>query len=203
MTEQNIDTAAKILKAAEDEFLEKGYGNARMLSIAARAGVSHSMLHYYYRSKEELFQKVFDGKVELVSRILDGIYREDESLVTIIRKFVENQFDTIRENSGFPMFVIRDVVSVRENLEKAMAIAEKRFSGYLEKFTARLDGEIRAGRIRKISPLNLLLDIVSMNITTFLALPAIEKLLNGADIDKFLEERKKSNADFIIAALRP
>ena len=59
MAEETLDTAAKILKAAEEEFMEKGYGNAKMMSIAARAGVSHSMLHYYYRSKGKLFQMIF------------------------------------------------------------------------------------------------------------------------------------------------
>ena len=57
MAEETLDTAAKILKAAEEEFMEKGYGNAKMMSIAARAGVSHSMLHYYYRSKGKLNKK--------------------------------------------------------------------------------------------------------------------------------------------------
>lgn len=71
MAEETLDTAAKILKAAEEEFMEKGYGNAKMMSIAARAGVSHSMLHYYYRSKGKLFQIIFDEKAKLIVSILE------------------------------------------------------------------------------------------------------------------------------------
>ena len=56
------NTEQIILEAAEAEFLEKGYGNAKTVAIAQRAGVSHSMLHYYYRTKEQLFQKIFKAK---------------------------------------------------------------------------------------------------------------------------------------------
>lgn len=56
MAEETLDTAAKILKAAEEEFMEKGYGNAKMMSIAARAGVSHSMLHYYSGQRRNSFR---------------------------------------------------------------------------------------------------------------------------------------------------
>ena len=48
-----------ILEAAEDEFITKGYNGAKTTEIAKKAGVTHAMLHYYYRTTENLFQKVF------------------------------------------------------------------------------------------------------------------------------------------------
>ena len=41
---------SQILEAAEKEFLTKGYNGARTTSIAKEAGVTHAMLHYYFRS---------------------------------------------------------------------------------------------------------------------------------------------------------
>ena len=46
MKENEQNKEQTILEAAEAEFLEKGYDGAKMLSIARRAGVAHSMLHY-------------------------------------------------------------------------------------------------------------------------------------------------------------
>jgi len=53
MDNKELSTEQIILEAAEAEFLEKGYGNAKTVAIAKRAGVSHSMLHYYFRTKEQ------------------------------------------------------------------------------------------------------------------------------------------------------
>ncbi|MBP7180930.1 MAG: TetR/AcrR family transcriptional regulator, partial [Dysgonomonadaceae bacterium] len=55
MRKNETESKQKILEAAEAEFLEKGFGNAKIVSIAKRAGISHTMLHYYYSTKEELF----------------------------------------------------------------------------------------------------------------------------------------------------
>ena len=52
----------QILAAAEQEFLTKGYDGARTTSIAQAAGVTHAMLHYYYRTKEQLFKRIVDEK---------------------------------------------------------------------------------------------------------------------------------------------
>ncbi|MDR1517348.1 MAG: TetR/AcrR family transcriptional regulator, partial [Dysgonamonadaceae bacterium] len=64
MRKNETESKQKILEAAEAEFLEKGYGNAKTVSIAKRAGISHTMLHYYFSTKEKLFQRIFKAKVE-------------------------------------------------------------------------------------------------------------------------------------------
>ncbi len=203
MNEEITSTPDKILKAAEDEFIEKGYGNARMMSIAERAGVSHSMLHYYYRSKEDLFQKVFNSKIDLLSSILYGLYDQNEDLLTFIRKFVERQFDEFRKNPDFPLFVIRDIIPERENLKQVISLAKEQIPEHLEHLISMIDKEIADGKIRKTDFMNLLLDIISINISSFMAIPVIRELSPELDIDKFLDERKKSNVDFILASLRP
>lgn len=203
MNEENISTPDKILKAAEDEFIEKGYGNARMMSIAARAGVSHSMLHYYYRSKEELFQKVFNLKVELISSILYGLYDENESSLSLVRKFTERQFDECRKNPGFLLFMVRDIIPVPENLKRVVTLAEDQIPEHIEHLQAILDKESDEGKIRKINILDLMLDVISINASSFIAIPVLRELSPEIDIDKFLETRKKSNVDFLLASLRP
>ena len=55
-----------ILAAAEQEFLTNGYEATKTTQIAQRAGVTHAMLHYYYQSKENLFNKIFENKIEIL-----------------------------------------------------------------------------------------------------------------------------------------
>ena len=67
---------AAILKAAEEEFLTKGYAGARTTEIAKVAGVSHTMLHYYFRTKENLFNCVYEQKVKLLSESISVLDRK-------------------------------------------------------------------------------------------------------------------------------
>lgn len=57
----------EILVAAEQEFLTKGFDGARTTSIAQAAGVTHAMLHYYFRTKEQLFERIVDDKFAQMS----------------------------------------------------------------------------------------------------------------------------------------
>ena len=66
-----------ILYAAKVEFAEKGFDGARMGSIAKRAGAPQSLIHYYYNSKEELYNQVLHR--------LFG-----EKLIDITREFINN-----------------------------------------------------------------------------------------------------------------
>ena len=56
MTENDKLTEEKIFEAATDVFVEKGMDGARMQDIANQAGINKALLHYYYRTKDNLFQ---------------------------------------------------------------------------------------------------------------------------------------------------
>jgi TetR/AcrR family transcriptional regulator len=58
-----------ILQAAEHEFFTRGYDGARTTSIAKAAGVTHAMLHYYFKTKENLFEKIVGGKIKTIGNL--------------------------------------------------------------------------------------------------------------------------------------
>ena len=64
------DTETRILEAAEKEFFEKGYAGARTTSIAEAAGVTHAMLHYYFRTKDNLFERIVSEKINMLGDII-------------------------------------------------------------------------------------------------------------------------------------
>ena len=61
--ESTTETEAKIIQAATEVFLEKGKDGARMQEIAQKANINKALLHYYFRSKDKLYEKVFREKV--------------------------------------------------------------------------------------------------------------------------------------------
>lgn len=202
MAEETLDTAAKILRAAEKEFMEKGYGNAKMMAIAARAGVSHSMLHYYYRSKEKLFQMVFDEKAQLIVGILEGIHSKEFDLKEVIAQFVRNQFNLLMDNDRFVWFIINELIHNEENMTKVIDIVKSKLSDYLIWFNGVLAKEIKDGHIRDISVRSLIMNIISLNASSFLCIPVLKKLEPEMNINEYLINRREENVEFIWNAIK-
>ena len=67
---QSQDTESRILQAAEKEFFEKGLAGARTASIAEAAGVTHAMLHYYFRTKDKLFERIVTEKMNMLEKMV-------------------------------------------------------------------------------------------------------------------------------------
>ena len=59
MKKYQQDTEQRIFEAARVIFIRKGMSDARMQEIADEAGINKSLLHYYFRTKEKLFDAVF------------------------------------------------------------------------------------------------------------------------------------------------
>jgi AcrR family transcriptional regulator len=194
-----------ILEAAEAEFLEKGYKNAATTAIAKRAGVTHAMLHYYFRTKENLFQKVFQNKVHLVGDSFYQNVNEDLSFEDTIRKFIESHFDFIRKNPKLLSFIYNEVVINRENKCFLLGQVRPKILNMLNRIDALLAEEVLKGKIRPVKVYNLLLNIVSMNVMTFIAFPIFEDLISFQStehLDNLINERRESNVQFILNALK-
>ena len=194
-----------ILEAAEVEFLEKGFKNAATTAIAKRAGVTHAMLHYYFRTKENLFQKVFQEKVILLG---DSFYQQlsdDIPFKEVIRKFTEFHFNFVKQNPKLLKFVFNETVLNQKNRDFLLNQLRPKMLNVLQRFDKLLSDEIVKGKIRPVKAFDLLINIASMNIVTFAMLPVIEDLTPGKTnaeyLDNLINERKESIVQFVLNAL--
>jgi AcrR family transcriptional regulator len=67
----------QLLRAAADEFAEKGFEGASLNRIIARAGTSKGSLYYYFEDKADLFSTVMARATGLVVQFLAGFSLED------------------------------------------------------------------------------------------------------------------------------
>lgn len=205
MTEQSRNKEEAILEAAEREFITKGFDGARTTSIAEAAGVTHAMLHYYFRTKENIFNRILDEKMRLMSRsVLMAFGEAGLPLIERLRKGIENHFDFVVENPGLPRFIVNEVMSRPERHE-----AFKRRIGYLlgavvEGLQNELDEAADRGETERIDVRMLMLDIVSLNIFSFIAMPIIEPLVGdlAADRETFYRLRKAENVEVILRRIK-
>jgi AcrR family transcriptional regulator len=201
-----LNTEQIILEAAETEFLEKGYGNTTTVAIARRAGVSHSMLHYYFRTKEQLFQKIFKRKIHTLAQMFAGIFEKNRPFTETMRLVVETQYDFIAQNPQLPHFIINELLLNRDNRDWAIETLFPQLYPIYCTLEKLLNEEIAKGTVRAVSIRNLILNIVSINVFGFVVLPVFKEafqLKTNETLESFLNERRENNVQLILNALKP
>jgi len=194
-----------ILEAAEKEFLNKGFAAARTTSIAEAAGVTHSMLHYYYRTKEQLFEKILASKMEYLSQTLFAPFGDPNlPLMERLRKGISNHFDFLVENPDLPRFILNEVAAGSFPLDGIKNVLTHTVSSLVVNLQQALDDSARQGETVEIKAQDLILDIVSLNVFTFVGKPLIIIILPDSTKNPkaFLEARKAENIETIMMRLK-
>lgn len=195
------DTEALILQAAEREFLEKGYSGAKTTAIAQAAGVTHAMLHYYFRTKEKLFEKIVADKMDKLKRVMFGVIgNPDLPLRERLKQGVEQHFDFIAENPLLPRFIFNELHEHPERIDQVKNSIASIAAKAITTLQNEIDRKAASGECRPVDARMLMLDIASLNLFPFIAAPLISssfgKLFEGRD--EFLEMRKKENVRTVL-----
>lgn len=203
---QGKATETLILEAAEREFLEKGFAGAKTASIAEAAGVTHAMLHYYFRTKEKLFEKIVADKMgRLMELMFRAVGNPELPLRERLVRGVEDHFDFVAANPLLPRFVFNEIYTSPEKLETFKRVLLARAGAILEGLQLAINAEAGAGRCRQADAVMVFLDIISLNIFPFVASPVIDAmcstLLQGYTREELLENRKRENVRTVLSKL--
>src|SRR5690606_40702738 len=104
-----MSTEEKIFEAAFKVFQSKGFTGARMQEIADEAGINKAMLHYFFRSKEKLFEAVFMKAFGKLAPQINEIFNSDDDLFEKIRKFTASYITFVIEYPFLPQFIIQEM----------------------------------------------------------------------------------------------
>lgn len=203
--QQKQETEARIFEAAVEVFAQKGESGARMQEIADRAGLNKSLLHYYYRSKERLYGKVFEFVKQRFMGSLNTALQEAPTFEDALRAFIDRYIDTLASNPHF----IR--IMVHENLSGGHTVGAKFREMMLTEpdtpvqiFMRRMQAAIDAGEIRPVDPFQTFVTILGSSVFPFLAYPTLSVVHPEATADKeaFIAARKQHLFDLIFEGLR-
>lgn len=199
--EKDISTESNILEAAKRVFQNKGMDGARMQEIADKAGINKAMLHYYFRSKQLLFEAVFKNAFSLLAPQLNAILNDDSSIEDKIKNFTHNYISFVIKHPYLPNFIIQEL-----NRNPNFIFKFQAFSGFpsIEKFKQQVELEIEKGNLKPISAEQLFINIMALNIFPFVAKPLIKALINKNedDMNLLIEARKTEVSEFIINAIK-
>ena len=195
------NTETEILIAAKEIFQQKGMAGARMQEIADKAKINKALLHYYYRSKQLLFEAVFKSAFSLLAPQLNKVLNDDSDLFEKIRKFTENYVSFVIKHPYLPNFVIQELNKNPEFVQKLRS--EKNFPS-IEKFKLQVSDAINQGIIKPIEAEQLFINIISLNIFPFIGEPLLMALLNvdKESYNKILENRNKQIAGLVAYVIK-
>lgn len=201
MDKTNTTTETEILEAAQRIFQTKGMAGARMQEIADEAGINKALLHYYYRSKQLLFEAVFKSAFSLLSPQLNKVLNDNSSLFDKIQNFSENYISFVIKHPYLPSFIIQELNRNPEFISELTS--EKQFPS-LDKFKNQVTKNIETGHIKPIEPEQLLINIIALNVFPFIAAPLLKGFLsvNDPNYKQLVANRKTEVATFIINSIK-
>ena len=195
------NTETEILIAAKEIFQQKGMAGARMQEIADKAQINKALLHYYYRSKQLLFEAVFKSAFSLLAPQLNKVLNDDSDLFEKIRRFTENYVSFVIKHPYLPNFVIQEL---NKNPEFVLKLRSEKSFPSIDKFKLQVSDAIKQGVIKPIQAEQLFINIISLNIFPFIGEPLLMALVNvdKDSYNKILENRKTEVAEFIINSIK-
>lgn len=200
------DTERKIFDAALEVFARKGRDGARMQEIADAAGINRALLHYYFRSKQQLYETVFEHGFRQFVGSFAQVLAAEPSFEDALRTFVHGYIDYVHDHQQMARLMVNECISEGSLLGEYLARAFERPGGSPGKvMEERIRAAVAAGEIRDVDPKHTLLTILSACLFFFVALPTVRYILPQAndDFDGFLEARKTHVVDLLLGGLRP
>lgn len=200
---KNTNLEQAILEVAERLFLEKGFAMTSTTEIAKEAGCNQGLVHYYYRTKEKLFEEVFSKKAELFFSAFMNVENEELPFRGKLRRVIEVHFDMLMKNPRLPFLLINEFTT---NPGRVLSVKEKIKNlpeSVLAKMEKELKEEIRCGRIREIELVDLMLMIISLNGGLFIAKPIMGAIMGMGEEEweRLAKRRRDENVRIILQAV--
>jgi TetR/AcrR family transcriptional regulator len=202
MTDTEKLTEDRIFEAATEVFVDKGMDGARMQDIASRADINKALLHYYFRTKDQLFNAVFEMIARKILKKFAPVFDKNLSLEDKIRFFFREHISFLQENPKLPGFILNEINRNPARIKKLLNNLD--FDNLWSMFYDQHKDDLNKYNISKASMPQLMISIAAMSVFPFAARGILEGVLgkSGIDFNEFMEERKKFAADFVINAIK-
>ncbi len=197
-------TQQRILAAARVEFARRGIDGARTQVIAQRAKANKALLHYYFRSKERLYEAVITDMMQTVlGRLRQSIAKAPANIDPriLIHSIVSAYIHTLEANPDFPPMLIRELIDGGKRIPSIIDGLFLSFGDVPARILEIIQTGIRNGSIRPFEPLQVIMNIMTMTVGTFVFAPfaaAVNRKIFSAELvlnSAFYERRIKAITD--------
>lgn len=198
------DTEARVLEAAKRVFIRRGTAGARMQEIAAEAGVTRTLVHYYFHSKDALAERVFLDVARSAFATLVPPAETGMSLESLIDTLVGGYITAVRHAPFIPGFLLAEAQQHPERLEHllraAIGTGPSEIAGVmLRRIDGMVSAHVRDGTLASMATQQLLINVMALAVFPFVARPVLNAALgcDEARFEHFHNERRHQHPAFI------
>ena len=200
---ESTNTEERIFKGALHVFAEKGKDGARMQEIADAAGINKAMLHYYFRSKEKLYEAVFKHVFRrFASHELQSTLEQATSYAQLLKTFISAFIDANHNEPAIVKLMANENLAGGTMVGKIIS-SKEHDSSPPSIFIRKTQEAIERGEIRPVDPQHTMLTILSTCLFFFIWKPSLRIKISSAadDWDAFVEDRKQHIFDMLYHGL--
>jgi TetR/AcrR family transcriptional regulator len=191
------DTEQKIVDAAATVFLEKGIAGARTQTIADLAGINKALLHYYFRTKEKLYEIVAERVIRHAFNQVLGNIAEVTDFESWLKQFVHNYLSTIAGNPMIPRFMLWEIEAGGGRIALILKDILKMNSIEDNPLFIIVNKAIEDKQIRPIDPVQFIITLIASCVAPFVARPILEKIIPNLNVRsaEFVAQREAAIFD--------
>ncbi len=192
-----LTTEEKIRQAATRVFLEKGFDGTTTRDIAAQAGINLALLNYYFRSKQKLFDSVFEEMLQLYFEGIKTVLSQSVPLKEKIWALIDHDFTMFRQSPDLVIFVLSELHRNPSRFLSSIMNAQVR---PMALFQQQLAQAHQAGLIRPIDADHLMGIMAANTQFVFISKNVHMKIWNQTEeaFEAFAQDHKKLICDMII-----
>ena len=139
----------RIIEVAKSLFMEKGYSDTSMSEIAEKVGINRPGLHYYFRTKDKMFNVVFGMIVMSVApKFQNIILQKDLPIATRVEKVIDVYYQMLQKNPYLPLFILREMnrdINFLFNAFRSLDVAN-----FFEGLKTSLQEEMANGKLKQV-----------------------------------------------------
>jgi len=183
----------RILAAAAEEFANSGFFGARTQAISDSANVNKAMLHYYFRTKENLYGQVIREAFQKILARVGQAWMDPGPIETRVEKIVDSYMDHYEQNPDFLRIILREVVDGGARFRRIFGEMEKNepvLMGYKPlEFIDKVAEELGLVRTEVV---HFVVNLVGMCAFSFFSPLLLESMIRFEvrDFDVYLRDRR-------------
>lgn len=194
------NTEDRIVEAAKTVFIQKGMDGARMQEIATEAGINKALLHYYFRTKAKLFEKIFSLVFKDIFAVLQMAVMKEISFEQFLEQFINEYIALLKRKPYIPQFIIHEINRNPDRIVNEM----KNTQFDKQQLFDMIEQAAYEKLIRPIPPVHIITNILALCIFPFVAKPIITGFALDGDKEKYkayIDERSEQVIAFVKNAI--
>ncbi|WP_288737952.1 TetR/AcrR family transcriptional regulator [uncultured Parabacteroides sp.] len=197
------NASERILHTARKLFIKNGYTGTSIRDIANASGTNIAYVNYYFESKYNLFEIIFDEAFDILINRVFATLNSDMPFFEMVESWINTYYEILPEYPQIPIFILNEVNQNPDALIKR--ILRRNPQAVFTRLSQRVEEEVKKGTIKDIPVIDLGLNVLSLCVFPFmfkiLALKVAKKSVT--EYNNVLAEHKKYVIELILNGLKP